>query len=70
MHIFMPSSAEKLWNMLGLEGEPNARVAFSEHENGKVRSLEPLFRKIKKEELLDRLKQMREKGEVLSARES
>jgi methionyl-tRNA synthetase len=70
MHIFMPSSAEKLWKMLGLEGEPEDRVAFSYHDNGKVSSLEPLFRKIKKEELINRLNQIRERGEVLSARES
>ncbi len=70
MHIFMPSSAEKLWKMLGLEGEPEARVAFSDHDKGKISSLEPLFKKIRKEELINRLNQIRERGEVLSARES
>ncbi|MEM4581727.1 MAG: class I tRNA ligase family protein, partial [Candidatus Korarchaeum sp.] len=69
MHIFLPFSAEKLWNMLGLDGEPDMRAAFSTDAIGRVRSVEPLFRKIRKEELIEKLRQIRERGEVLSARE-
>lgn len=69
MHIFLPFSAEKLWNMLGLDGEPDMRTAFSTDAIGRVRSVEPLFRKIRKEELIEKLRQIRERGEVLSARE-
>lgn len=70
MHVFLPFSAEKLWYMLGFDSEPNGGVAFSTDAVSRVRSVEPLFTKVKKEELIERLRQIREKGEVLSARES
>lgn len=70
MHVFLPLSAEKLWYMLGFDGEPGRETAFSTDAVSRVRSVEPLFRKIRKEELIERLRQIRERGEVLSARES
>lgn len=70
MHIFMPSSAEKLWSMMGLEGEPvPLSEAFNQVSGSKLREVEPLFHKINKEELKKRLEEIRERGEVLSARE-
>lgn len=68
MHIFMPSSAEDLWRMLGLDGEPDLRRSLSLHPLGEVKEVRPLFRKVKKDELLKRLEQIRERGEVLSAK--
>lgn len=68
MHIFLPSSAEILWRMLGLDGEPNFEEANSIRPLGEVKNVQPLFRKVRKEDLLKRLKQIRERKEVLSAR--
>jgi len=69
MHIFLPFSAERLWKMLGFDGEPDRGIAFSAEAVGRVSSVEPLFRKIRKEELVERLRQIRENREVLSAME-
>ncbi len=70
MHIFMPFSAEKLWNMMGLQGKPaNLSEAFNIVKNIKIGKVEPLFHKVNKVELVNKLKEIREKKEVLSSAE-
>ncbi len=70
MHIFMPFSAEKLWNMMGLPEEPaNLSEAFDIVKNIKIGKVEPLFHKVNKEELIKRLEEIREGKEVLSSME-
>jgi len=70
MHIFMPFSAEKLWRMMGLPGEPSPLPeAFDLITGTELGDVEPLFHKVDKEELKKRLREIRERGEVLSARE-
>ncbi len=70
MHIFMPFSAEKLWRMMGLDGEPAPLSdAFNIVAGVQLREVEPLFHKVSKEELQEKLEEIRERGEVLSARE-
>ena len=70
MHVFMPFSAEKLWYMMGLEGKPPTfDRAFELVKNINLKEIEPLFRKVKREELLNKLKKVREEGRILSAQE-
>ncbi len=70
MHVFMPFSAEELWRMMGLPGKPvNFSEAFDVITGVEIGEVKPLFHKIDREELMKRLEEIREKGEVLSARE-
>ncbi len=70
MHIFMPFSAEKLWNMMGLQGEPaKFSEAFNIMKGIRIGRIEPLFHKVNKEELIRKLEKIREGKEVLSSME-
>ncbi len=68
MHVFMPFSAEKLWNMMGLQKKPaNFSEAFGIVKSIKIGKVKPLFHKVSKEELIKKLEDIRERKKILSS---
>ncbi len=69
MEVFMPFSAQELWRMMGLPGSPGKfKEAFTLPEDVKLGEVKPLFRKVKAEDLVQKLKDIRESGKLLSMR--
>ncbi len=69
MEVFMPFSAQELWQMMGLPGTPGSfSDAFSVPDKVKIGEVRPLFHKIKAEELVERLRKIRSEGKLLSVR--
>ncbi len=60
---FLPDTSERLWEMLRLDGSPHETTwdrAFEPLPEGHwIGDPKPLFRKVKKEELIERLKEIR-----------